>query len=142
MSILQRQLSSMTYVDSSAFFAIISPSDKNHQAAVATWLELGKKREHLVISHYVMIETITLLHARLGAAAVEKYLGDIQPVIEVVWAEVGSHVAAVTAMLAHPGKGGPSLVDCMSFEVIRERRITDVFTYDRHFDGHGFRIIG
>ena len=131
-----------TYVDASAFFAIVSPSDQNHQAAVAAWVDLVKKREHLVTSNYVLIETITLLHARLGTPAVQRFLGDVMSIVEVVWADVGSHVAAVTAMLAHPGKGGPSLVDCMSFEVIRERRITDVFTYDRHFDGHGFRIIG
>lgn len=131
----------VTYVDASAFFAIISSSDKNHQAARAAWADLGKKREHLVVSNYVMIETIALLHARLGTPAVQRYLSDMIPVVEVAWADVGSHVAAVTAMLAHPGKGGPSLVDCMSFEVIRERRITSVFTYDRHFDGRGFSII-
>ena len=30
-------------------------------------------------------------------------------------------------LVAHPGKSGPSLVDCMSMEVIRRRRIEDVF---------------
>jgi len=132
----------MVYVDASAFIAIISASDKNHEAAVTAWRDLGRKKEHLVMSNYVMIETIALLHARLGTPAVQRFLTDTTPVIEVVWADVSSHVAAVTAMLAHPGKGGPSLVDCMSFEVIRERRIADVFTYDRHFDGHGLTIIG
>ena len=132
----------MIYVDASAFFAIISASDKNHEAAVTAWRDLGKRKEHLVSSSYVMIETISLLHARLGTPGAEKYLSDILPVVEVVWADVSSHMAAVTAMLAHPGKSGPSLVDCMSFEVIRERRISDVFTYDRHFDGHGFTVIG
>lgn len=132
----------VTYVDASAFFAIVSSSDKNNQAAEAAWIELLDKGAHLVTSNYVLIETIALLHARLGTLAVQRYLSDIMPMVEVAWADVGSHVAAVTAMLAHPGKGGPSLVDCMSFEVIRERRITEVFTYDRHFEGRGFTIIG
>jgi len=132
----------MTYLDTSAFLAILNPSDRNHQSAITAWSELGKRQDHLVISNYVMIEAIVLLHARFGTQAAERYLGDILPVVEVVWADVKSHLAAVTAMLAHPGTGGPSLVDCMSFEVIRERRITDVFTYDRHFDGRGFDIIG
>ena len=132
----------VVYVDASAFFALVGQSDQKHQAATTTWLDLLKKPEHLVTSNYVLIETIALSHARLGTPAVERYLSDIIPVVEVVWADVNSHIAAVTAMLAHPGKSGPSLVDCMSFEVIRERRISDVFTYDRHFDGHGFTVIG
>lgn len=132
----------MTYVDTSALFAIVSASDRNHESAVAAWRVLGRKKEHLVTSNYVMIETIVLLHSRLGTPAAQQFLANTMPVIEVVWADLGSHIAAVTAMLAHPGKSGPGLVDCMSFEVIRERRITEVFTYDRHFDGRGFTIIG
>lgn len=130
------------YVDASAFFAVVSPSDQAHPAAAATWVKLLNEREHLVTSNYVLIETVTLLHARLGTAAVQKFLGDVMSIVEVVWADAEDHIAAVTAMLASPGKGGPSLVDCMSFEVIRQRRIHSVFTYDRHFDGRGFKVIG
>lgn len=132
----------MVYVDTSAFLALANLQDQNHQAATSTWMGLGRKKEHLVISNYVMIETIALLHARFGTQEVEEYLREILPVIEVVWAGVNDHLSAVTAMLAHPGKRGPSLVDCMSFQVIRERRIADVFTYDRHFDGRGYKMIG
>jgi len=33
------------------------------------------------------------------------------------------------------------LVDCLSFVVMRERRITEAFTADRHFEQAGFRIL-
>lgn len=132
----------MTYVDTSAFLAIINSSDVNNRAADVAWNGLLDGDAYLVTSNYVMIESIVLLHARFGTAMVERYLSDMLPVVEVVWADVKNHLSAVTAMLAHPGKSGPGLVDCMSFEVIRERRITDVFTYDRHFDGRGYTIIG
>jgi predicted nucleic acid-binding protein len=34
---------------------------------------------------------------------------------------------------------GYSLVDCISFVVMRERGVIDVFTHDRHFEQEGFR---
>jgi predicted nucleic acid-binding protein len=86
-----------------------------------------------VTSLYVVTETICLLHSRFGTQTVQALLTDIMLIVEVVWADVPMHAEAVTAMLAHPGKSGPSLVDCMSIEVIRRRGIEDVFAYDRHF---------
>jgi predicted nucleic acid-binding protein len=36
---------------------------------------------------------------------------------------------------------GYSLTDCISMIVLRERRITDVLTHDRHFAQEGFNIL-
>ncbi|MDZ7700528.1 MAG: hypothetical protein U5R49_27570 [Deltaproteobacteria bacterium] len=33
-----------------------------------------------------------------------------------------------------------SLVDCMSFEIMEAREITEAFTFDRHFEEQGFTI--
>lgn len=130
------------FADTSAFLAILNAADPKHKAATDTWRGLVDRDECVITSNYALIETITLLHSRHGTAAVEQFLSDIMSLVEVVWAEVPMHMAAVTAMLAHPGKSGPSLVDCMSFEVIRKRRIEDAFAYDPHFAGRGFNVIG
>ena len=34
-----------------------------------------------------------------------------------------------------------SLTDCTSFEVMKERRITEAFTTDKHFEQAGFDIL-
>ena len=130
------------YIDSSAFLAVIDASDKFHPSAVSVWQELLDQQERLVISSYTLIETIAVLHSRLGTIVVTRFLSDLLPAVEVVWADVSDHKAAVLAMLVRPGKSGPSIVDCMSFHVIRQRQIGDVFTYDKHFQGHGFNVIG
>lgn len=130
------------YVDTSAFLAVINPSDNKHSSASRSWINLVKQSQRMVTSQYALVETITLIHSRHGTSGVERFLTDIAPVVEIAWPDVNSHSAAVRAMLAHPGKSGPSLVDCMSFEVIRQRGIKDVFSYDRHFSGRGFKIVG
>jgi predicted nucleic acid-binding protein len=112
-------------------------NDPKHKAATATWGRLVTDDETVVTSSYNLIETISLLHSRHGTDVVQRFLSDILPLVEVVWVDVPMHAAAVTAMLAHPGKSGPSLVDCISIEVIRRRRIEDVFAYD-----HGFNLLG
>jgi len=131
-----------TYVDTSAFIALAHHDDIMNVRASKMWADLVERREVVVTSLYVVIETIALLHRRFGTHTVEQFLSDIMPLVQIVWAEVPMHMAAVTAMLAHPGKSGPSLVDCMSFEVIRKRRIEDAFAYDPHFAGRGFNVIG
>lgn len=131
-----------TFVDASAFFAVMDQSDRCHSSAISMWQSLLDHEKPLVTSSYVLIETISLMHNRFGTGLVRRFLNDIVPVVEIVWADVPDHVAAVSAMLVHTGKSGPSLVDCMSFHVIRQRQICDVFAYDKHFEGHGFNLIG
>lgn len=132
----------ITYLDSSAFLAVVNPSDNCHASAVAVWQGLIDREERLITSSYVLIETIAVMHRRLGTGVVYRFLNDILPAVELVWADVSDHTAAVSVMFAHPGKSGPSIVDCVSFQVIRQRRIRDVFAYDKHFEGHGFTLIG
>ncbi len=131
-----------TYVDTSAFIALASSNDAKYDSAVKVWSRLVKQQEVVLTSLYAMVETVSLLHRRFGTQTAETFLVDIMPIVEVVWADVPMHNAAVIAMLAHPGKSGPSLVDCMSLEVIRQRRISDVFAYDRHFGGRGLNLLG
>jgi predicted nucleic acid-binding protein len=131
-----------TYIDSSAFLAVIDADDRYHPSAISAWQRLLDREEPLVISSYTLIETIAVMHRRLGTQTVRRFLEEILPAVEVVWADVTDHKTAVLDMLVRSGKSGPSIVDCMSFHVIRQRQIGDVFTYDKHFQGHGFNLIG
>jgi predicted nucleic acid-binding protein len=38
-------------------------------------------------------------------------------------------------------RGGPSLVDCVSFVAMRDLRVRLAFAYDRHFETAGCRLV-
>ena len=129
------------YVDTSAFYAIVDAKDSNHTPAADTWRRLISAGEYLITSSYVVTEIIALLHHRLGTEVVYRFVQDDLPAVEVEWIDQATHNVALGAMLSAPGRSGPSLTDCVSFEVIRESRIERVFAYDRHFQGRGFDLV-
>jgi predicted nucleic acid-binding protein len=122
-----------TFIDTSAFLALANATDINHTRALTAWRELLSTNELLVTTSYSVVETVSLLHSRHGTQAVQRFLEDLLSAVLVEWIDVRQHSSAVSALLATPGKSGPSLVDCAAFEVIRASRIDCVFAYDQHF---------
>jgi len=126
------------FVDSSAFIAITDPNDLNHRAAVGFWERLTLARSPLITSNYVVVETMAIMHARRGIPVVQRFSKDIAPVLTVVWVSREMHDSAVKAMLSG-GRRGPGIVDCVSFEVMRQQGIAEALAFDRHFDDQGYR---
>lgn len=62
----------MIFVDTSAWFASVVPSDTNHKAA-STWVV--QNIQPLLTTDYVVDETLTLLRSR-GEASRASYLGE------------------------------------------------------------------
>lgn len=131
-----------TLLDTSAIIAVLSASDANHERAGKAWLELVGGTDRLVISGYSLIEAIAILHNRFGTEGARSFLCTMGSVLEVIWPDGDAHESAMNAMLATPGKGGPSLVDCASFEIMRRHGIERAFAYDRHFLNRSFDLVG
>jgi len=124
------------FVDSSAFYAILDANDENHIRAKELWTDLVAGKASLFTSSYVLVETMALVQHRLGIAAVRTLQEDILPVVQVQWIGEGFHQAGSIAALA-AGRQQLSLVDCVSFEVMRALGIRAAFAFDRHFDEQG-----
>jgi predicted nucleic acid-binding protein len=73
---------------------------------------------------------------RLACRLVRGILND--PDIEVV-AQVHESFLAGLALYERPPDKEYSLADCISMNVMRQRRIQEVLTNDRHFAQEGFR---
>lgn len=130
------------YIDTSAFMALVSVGDPQHENSVAAWTELVSNREDLVTSSYVIHETISLLHSRHGSESVGHFVQELLRPVRVEWVGQALYESALAAVLVVAGKSGPSLTDCVGFDLIRRHRIAGVFAYDRHFAGQGFNLIG
>ena len=91
----------------------------------------------MVAHNYAVVETTALVHRRLGHDAVRDLHTRLLRPIEIVWVDRETHELAVSAFLAGPRL---SLVDRVTFEVMRRLRIGIAFAFDRDFAGEGFDL--
>ena len=129
-----------TFVDTSAFYALLDRGDENHPSAKRAWTQMLNTGEPSVTSNYVLVETFALFQNRLGVAAVRGFQEDLIPILHVEFVSPEQHRSGVAALLA-ADRRGLSLVDCVSFEVMRSSGIKSVFSFDSHFKEQGFAVI-
>ncbi len=128
------------FVDTSAFFALLDRDDANHKKAKGAWNNVLNSENILVTTNYILVESFALIQHRLGMEAVRGLQEDILPLINIEWVNSGVHKAGVSAILA-ASRRKLSLVDCISFEIMRNSGIKTVFTLDQHFEEQGFNCI-
>jgi uncharacterized protein len=129
-----------TFIDTSAILAILNASDRFHPPAREAWNELLNSEATLFTSNYILLETSALLQHRFGIDALRLFEGDLLPVIEICWVDQPIHEQGMSALLA-ANRRDLSLVDCTSFEIMRQRGLKKVFTFDPHFGEQGFEIL-
>jgi predicted nucleic acid-binding protein len=127
-------------LDTSALFAVFDDDDQKHGRAAKTWRSLSDREEDLVTTNYVLVEMFALFQNRLGLEAVRALQQNFVPLLRILWIGEENHEAAVTALLT-AGRKKLSLVDCVSFEVMRRSGLTRAFAFDRHFAEQGFQQI-
>lgn len=125
---------------SASLIAFLDADQPRHPEVVAAWNEEIAGDGILFTSNYVLVETFALAQRHLGLNAA-RALGDVLvPLMHVLWVDEALHTAAAAALFA-AGRRKLSLVDCTSFELMRQYGITDVLTLDRDFTHYGFRAV-
>jgi len=128
------------FVDTSAVLALLNPSDESHEPARRVFEKLQTRDAALLTTSFVLVEVYALLGRRMGLAAVEAFRKDFAPLLEVVWIGADTHEAGLDLLLERRVHG-LSLVDAVSFLVMRQRRLDEVFAFDRHFRDEGFTLL-
>jgi uncharacterized protein len=128
------------FIDTSAFYALLDRDDENHQKAKRAWTGMLHSENTLVTSNYVLVETFALLQHRLGIDALRGFQDAIVPLVNVEFVSSEIHRSGVSALLS-ASRRNLSLVDCVSFEVMRTLEIKMVFVFDLHFEEQGFMMI-
>ena len=126
-----------TFVDTSAWLALVDADEERHGEAAAAWRSLLDRDAPLVTTNYVLVETYALAQRRLGQAAVRVLADDLLPVAEVEFVGRDAHDRAIAAVIA-ANRRDLSLVDAVSFDVMRRRGISRAFAFDRQFAEAGF----
>lgn len=127
----------LVFADTSGLVALLVPSDPAHDRA-ERWFG-GARHDNHVTHNYVVTETIALVQRRHGVDSVGK-LVDVMARVHVDWVDEDLHQTAVNELLRRDRRR-LSLVDCVSFEVMRRRGITDAFAFDDDFEAEGFTLV-
>lgn len=128
------------FADTAGLYAGLNDRDVYHPLALTAWQRLLGQQERLVTTNYVVVETIALIGRRLGMTAVRAVERDFLPVLQVVWVDEPLHRRAMAALLTANSRD-LSLVDCVSFELMRQLGLDTAFTFDAHFREQGFRSV-
>jgi len=123
------------FVDTSALLALLDEDDRFHRDAADTLRAIGPAAE-LLTHNYVHAEALALAQRKLGGAAVGRLVSELLPRLTTIWVDEALHAAALAALTA--GTGSISLVDRVSFEVMRREGIDQAFAFDADFEAQGF----
>jgi uncharacterized protein len=129
----------MIFVDTSAWFASVIPSDQDHIAAT-DWL--NQNTELLITADYVVDETLTLLKAR-GQPAHAMRLGEefFRGRLVRIYFLVEDDIYLTWQTFKRFSDKGWSFTDCSSKVAIDKLQLTPAFTFDHHFRQFGSIIV-
>ncbi|HEY5915149.1 MAG TPA: PIN domain-containing protein [Verrucomicrobiae bacterium] len=132
-------MASEVWFDTSGFFAALDHRDAAHEKAI-TWLEDLRGRVRPVTSEWIVGETCTLLVARKRPHLVARFLDSLRQSAALLVINPDEIVLdGAKDLIRRQADQGYSFVDCLSFCIMRERKIRDVLTTDGHFRRAGFR---
>ena len=131
----------MSEVFADAFYciALLNPADQFHATAVAATKTLTQR---LVTSGWVLMEVADALSAPAVRQRTHQFLERIavDPNTTVV-TDLAPWFARSLKLYGERRDKSWSLTDCISFEVMKDRGISDALTGDQHFIQAGFRAL-
>ncbi len=128
------------FVDTSGLLAVLDRDDKWHPKAATSWMEILSSDEFLITTNYVILELFAIVQNRLGMKALTLLQEDVLPVFQVEYINDKIHSSAIGLLFA-ASRRKLSLVDSVSFEIMRLLKIKTAFAFDKHFHEQGFTCI-
>ena len=128
------------FLDTSGWFAALSPKEAKHRATHAAYREWLEQGIELVTTNLVVAEMQVLVSRFRGANEGLRFLDSLyqDPTHEVVFVDRDLERAATDRWLRKYRDQPLSLADAVSFEVMRARRIRQALALDEHFGLAGF----
>lgn len=130
------------FLDTSYVLALELSGDQNHRSARKHWQATRKKLPPLVTTAYVFDEIVTSLNKRgYHGKAIE--VGNrllTSPAVRFVQVDDELFREGWQYFQQHHDKAH-SLTDCISFVVMRRRKLETAFAFDQHFVQAGFKQV-
>jgi len=127
------------FVDTSGFYALLVKRDDQHAAATRIVQSAAVEQRRFVTTDYVLDETATLLVARDCGHLLRDFFDTVfaSAACQVEWTDAERFHTVKNYFLKHVDQQW-SFTDCLSFRLMKERRLRDALTKDTHFAQAGF----
>ena len=127
------------FVDTAAWLALLNQSDQLHQQAKAVEKSLHASRCLWVTTDFILIEVADALCSVSQRSQTAKLIRNLKSLKSVLVVPLDSELLEQGFALYESRLDQDwGLTDCTSFVVMEQRRITEAFTSDRHFEQAGF----
>jgi len=132
----------VVFADTAFFVARFRPADQFHAIASAWNKYLSAKRIRIITTEAVLIEWLNAYsdHRLRGIAYTGYRAIHTSPSAEVLPFEDQSYTQALALYAASKDKNW-ALTDCLSFVIMRQRKLTAALTSDHHFTQAGFEAL-
>jgi uncharacterized protein len=130
------------FVDSSAWIALADKDDFHHREAALAYLPILKNYKALITNNLIIAETYVVLLKELGHRAAIQFLERIKasPRIKILFSNESIETEA-QEMLSKYADQDFSYTDAVCFAVMKRHKITEAFSFDKHFVIAGFTNI-
>lgn len=127
------------FVDTSGLYALVDKNDGHHSTAREIVEKLVRAGRKLILTDYIIAETVNLAVARRGTHVGLRVLDLIEQSVGIRIERVdASRFDATKAFFRKHADHHYSFTDCSSFVVMRELRLQEALTTDGHFPEAGY----
>jgi uncharacterized protein len=129
------------FIDAGAFVALYRKSDDWHHRAIQGWGELDRSNRRCFTSDLVVAEALKLIYwyggadwaARAGRAILSSSkLSILRP-------GPAEELQAIRVMEKFADQR-IGFIDCVSILLMRQHRLSSIFSFDKHFEIAGFKL--
>ncbi|NEO87235.1 MAG: PIN domain-containing protein [Spirulina sp. SIO3F2] len=124
-------MSRVILADTGPLYALVDPSDRNHQRAQQELQAIERQKRSLMVLSSTLLETYRLVLYRLGTQTALQFAEEIQKGAELYNPQVLDYQQALERLKQYPDQK-ISLCDAV-VAVVAERLGYPVWTYDHHF---------
>jgi len=135
-------MDSEVFLDTAYAIALANAKDQFHHKAVELAKQLRIHQTKLVTTRAVLLEMGNALSSQRFRQAAVTLLDALEadPTVGIISVTDSLYSQALSLYRTRPDKEW-GLVDCLSFIVMRERKLTSALTTDMHFQQAGFRVL-
>ena len=136
-------MSNSVFLDTSGWLAAANPKDSLHREASDAYDNYTQSRTVFVTSNLVLAEMHALIVRERGPKAGCDLIDAIysDALYRVVAVDRDLEMQAVDNWLRRFSDVRLSLTDAVSFQIMKNERITDALALDHHFEIAGFRVV-